>query len=90
MGESQIYMGKKTVLVRQMFGEDKDIERHIALQFDNRGLAKITGRFEQYKKQMYKILEKFDKWQSTNAMNLSQINGRNSKSISEVERTPTI
>ena len=49
VGESQIYKGKKTVLLEQKDGEESEKKtRYIALQFDSFGIGKLVGIYNDY------------------------------------------
>ena len=63
-GESQIFMNKKFILLEQKYGDDNDKDRHIVLEFDRHGYATEIGSFDQFKKQMYKLMRDLDTWQA--------------------------
>ena len=52
IGESQLYQGKKTVLLEDEYGENNEKVRHIALRFTKRGQASLVGIFEDFKLQI--------------------------------------
>ena len=58
IGESQLYMGKKTVLLEDEFGENNEYIRHIALRFSRRGEARLVGVFDDFKKQIDTIFQR--------------------------------
>ena len=55
IGESQLYQGKKTVLLEDEYGENNEKMRHIALRFTKRGAATLVGVFDDYEKQLKSI-----------------------------------
>lgn len=59
VGESQIFKGKKTVLLLQEYGETLEKERFVALQFNSEGLAELVGIFDEPYEQMKKVMAKF-------------------------------
>ena len=52
VGESQIYKGRKTVLLEQCYGEGLKTLRYLCLQFYSKGMAELVGVFVQPKKRM--------------------------------------
>ena len=58
IAESQLYLGKKTVLLEDEYGEHNENMRHIGLQFNKHGYAQLVGIFEDYRKQIEKIFDK--------------------------------
>ena len=58
IGESQLYQGKKTVLLEDEYGENNEKVRHIALRFTKRGQAILVGIFEDFKVQIDSIFHR--------------------------------
>ena len=57
VGESQISLSKKIVLLEQAYGEELEKFRHVALQFNSLGKAQVVAIFDQYRDQIQKHLE---------------------------------
>ena len=57
VGESQIYKGRKTVLLEQRYGEGLRLLRYVTLQFAADGVAELVGIFDQPKAQLKKIVQ---------------------------------
>lgn len=58
IGESQLYQGKKTVLLEDEYGENNDKVKHIALRFTRHGKAILVGVYEDFKQQINKIFHR--------------------------------
>ena len=56
VGESEIYRGRKTVLLEQKYGTGLKLLRYVCLQFSSNGLAEVTGIFNNPKNQIKKQL----------------------------------
>ena len=49
IGESQVFNGKKTILLEQKYGDKDEKSRHITMQFSERGKAILFGVFNDFK-----------------------------------------
>lgn len=59
VGESQIYRGKKTVLLEQEYGDNGEKSKFVSLSFDSEGLANVVGIYDEFKHQMIKQLNNY-------------------------------
>lgn len=58
VGESQIYNGRKTVLLEQKYGDSAKQIRYVALLFQQNGIGQLVGIFDKPKVQMKEKIKK--------------------------------